>query len=272
MENAYNYGQLSRLVAMPSGWYVAIDCEMVGTGPNGSQSALARVSMVDWDGSTIMDSFVKVPVPVTDFRTDVSGITQEDLLSDNAHDLEEVRCVVQTQTILRGRILIGHGLDNDLSALMISHPPHCIRDTARYIPYMRVNKPTSKEEELLNGKKLGPRKLKDLVKERLGYCIQEEGHAHSSLEDARAALELYKIARPEWESLVSRAYIEECRKSKKCNKNAKRGRRQITPLSKTDEFTFQGRPQVHHQNIYLPIKSFTYENREPSSGQISYNY
>lgn len=39
--------------------YVALDCEMVGIGSDGKKSALARVSMVDWDGNVLMDTFVK---------------------------------------------------------------------------------------------------------------------------------------------------------------------------------------------------------------------
>ncbi|CAN0424916.1 unnamed protein product, partial [Hapterophycus canaliculatus] len=31
--------------------YVALDCEMVGVGPGGCRSALARCCLVDWDGN-----------------------------------------------------------------------------------------------------------------------------------------------------------------------------------------------------------------------------
>ena len=33
--------------------YVGLDCEMVGVGPNGSRSALARCCLVDWDGDVM---------------------------------------------------------------------------------------------------------------------------------------------------------------------------------------------------------------------------
>ena len=52
--------------------YLALDCEMVGIGADGKQSALARVSLVDWYGGVVLDTFVKVPSRVTDFRTHVS--------------------------------------------------------------------------------------------------------------------------------------------------------------------------------------------------------
>lgn len=48
--------------------YVAIDCEFVGVGPGGSQSVLARVSVISGDGACLLDTFVKVREKVTDFR------------------------------------------------------------------------------------------------------------------------------------------------------------------------------------------------------------
>lgn len=37
---------------------VAMDCEMVGVGPNGTRSVLARVSIVDSEGKVILDKFL----------------------------------------------------------------------------------------------------------------------------------------------------------------------------------------------------------------------
>lgn len=37
--------------------YVAIDCEMVGTGEDGKESALARVSIVNKFGIALLDTF-----------------------------------------------------------------------------------------------------------------------------------------------------------------------------------------------------------------------
>jgi len=49
---------------------IAIDCEMVGSGPIGSCSQLARVSIVDEKGNILLDSYVAMPkgVKVTDYR------------------------------------------------------------------------------------------------------------------------------------------------------------------------------------------------------------
>lgn len=64
--------------AVPSK-FLAIDCEMVGTGPKGSVSQLGRCSLVSYEGDVVYDKFIKPPVPVTDFRTRWSGIRPRNL-------------------------------------------------------------------------------------------------------------------------------------------------------------------------------------------------
>lgn len=53
---------------------------MVGVGPHGSESSLARVSLVNYNGAIVMDEFVRQRERVTDYRTFVSGIRPGDLL------------------------------------------------------------------------------------------------------------------------------------------------------------------------------------------------
>lgn len=66
------------LAGIPSN-YLAIDCEMVGTGPKGSVSQLGRCSLVSYDGDVVYDKFIKPPMPVTDYRTRWSGIRPRNL-------------------------------------------------------------------------------------------------------------------------------------------------------------------------------------------------
>lgn len=56
-----------------------MDCEMVGVGPDGNDSALARISIVNQFGHCVYDKFVKPKEQVTDYRTWVSGVRPEDL-------------------------------------------------------------------------------------------------------------------------------------------------------------------------------------------------
>ncbi|KAI9472213.1 MAG: hypothetical protein EXX96DRAFT_455889, partial [Benjaminiella poitrasii] len=64
------------------GKYVAIDCEMVGVGPGGIDSALARVSIVNYNGAVVLDCYVKPQEKVTDYRTKVSGIEPHHIESE----------------------------------------------------------------------------------------------------------------------------------------------------------------------------------------------
>lgn len=56
---------------------VAIDCEMVGTGPQGRVSELARCSVVSYSGDVLYDKYVRPEMPIVDYRTRWSGITRQ---------------------------------------------------------------------------------------------------------------------------------------------------------------------------------------------------
>lgn len=69
-------------IAIPSGnpsKILAIDCEMVGTGPKGSINQLARCSLVSYSGDVVYDKYIKPAAPVTDYRFRWSGIRPSDL-------------------------------------------------------------------------------------------------------------------------------------------------------------------------------------------------
>lgn len=53
---------------------VAMDCEMVGLGPN-NESGLARCSLVDIKGAVVYDKFIRPEGEITNYRTAVSGVT-----------------------------------------------------------------------------------------------------------------------------------------------------------------------------------------------------
>lgn len=179
--------------------YVALDCEMVGVGTGGKRSALARASLVafDDDGATsvLLDTFVRVPDRVTDFRTSVSGVRAKDIKRDNPDAMDLAECRIRVGRLLRDRVLVGHALKNDLAVLALDHPRRDVRDTARYPPFMRREGNSDGD----GSGRLRPRRLKDLAKERLDRDIQRDGEAHSSVEDARAAMDLYKSVRKDWE-------------------------------------------------------------------------
>jgi len=167
--------------------YVAIDCEMVGLGPTGKTSALARCAVVDFDGQVLYDRFVRPKGYVTDFRTKYSGVRQQDLRQGEACLFEE--CQRDVSLLLKNKVLVGHALRNDTEVLMLSHPRSHIRDTAHYHPLMRkVGHETVKYRS---------RALKELSKQYLGITIQSGEHDPGV--DARTAMLLYRKFRVEWE-------------------------------------------------------------------------
>ncbi|EXJ75283.1 uncharacterized protein A1O5_01979 [Cladophialophora psammophila CBS 110553] len=156
------------------GRYVALDCEMVGVGPNPErESALARVSIVNYNGDQIYDSYVLPLETVTDYRTHISGISHNHMKT--ARRFKEVQ--VEVAKILKDRVIVGHAIRHDLEALMISHPQRDVRDTARHPSYRKI----------AGG---GSPRLKILASELLGFEIQQS--EHSSVEDAQACMLLFR--------------------------------------------------------------------------------
>ncbi|KAI4257615.1 MAG: hypothetical protein LQ352_001600 [Teloschistes flavicans] len=156
------------------GKYISIDCEMVGVGPPpGRESALARVSIVNYHGQQIYDSFVQTKETVADYRTFVSGITPQ--LLKQGRTFEAVQADVAQ--LLNGKILVGHAVKHDLEALLLGHPKRDLRDTSKHPAYRQI----------AGGRTPG---LKRLAKQILEMDIQ--GGEHSSIEDARAAMLLFR--------------------------------------------------------------------------------
>ncbi|TIA87861.1 hypothetical protein E3P99_02908 [Wallemia hederae] len=179
------------------GKYLAMDCEMVGVGVDGEESVLARVSIVNYHGAVIYDSFVRPVEKVTDFRTWVSGVTFSDV--EKAPSFQSVQQHVAD--LIQGRVLIGHAISNDLKALLLTHPPLSIRDTAKF-------------DQLHSVAKTKRPKLKALAKLVLGIDIQE--NEHSSVIDAQATMEIYKRYQSLWEGTLARqAKIMQAKKSGK---------------------------------------------------------
>lgn len=162
---------------------VAVDCEMVGVGPDGRDSILARVSLVNQFGKCIYDKFVKPTEKVTDYRTAISGIRPEDI--KNGEDVQTVQ--KEVADILQGRIVVGHAVHNDLKILCLGHPKKKIRDTQKYKPFRKTvqsNRPS----------------LKALCREILNVNVQQG--EHSSVQDAQATMRLYTLVKKQWEAEI----------------------------------------------------------------------
>ena len=183
------------------GKYLALDCEMVGTGPPpAAENVLARVSIVNFHGEQVYDTYVQ-PLPgveVTDYRTFVSGIQPHHLSTDVARPFADVQ--KEVGALLEGKVLVGHALKNDLAVLLLSHPQRDIRDTARHANFRKISMGRAPA-------------LRKLAKERLGLEIQ--GGEHSSVEDARATMLLFKLEKDVFEKEVQQRYGPAMRRERK---------------------------------------------------------
>lgn len=153
----------------------AVDCEMVQT--TDDVYSLARISVVDWSGTTILDSFVKPSLPIKNYHTQYSGITPA-ILANVTTTLADIQAKL-LQLFTPSTILLGHSLESDLNAMKITHP--FIVDTGLIYPHPR-----------------GPplrSSLKFLTQKYLHREIQNplNNKGHNSVEDAIAVLDLVKL-------------------------------------------------------------------------------
>lgn len=187
---------------------VALDCEMLGDASDGRGAMCCRVCVVDDFGVTLLSTFVKPSATVTDYRTEITGISESNAsaIFAGAMSLEECRQTVlsilgiwenesgavsvdngadysddsnKPTTELDVPLLVGHDLAHDLRCLKIAHlvPQRRTRDTARYPLFQRHTH--------------FPYKLSVLAKLTLHLDIQVPGKEHDPREDALAAMRLF---------------------------------------------------------------------------------
>lgn len=169
---------------------VALDCEMVGTGPGGRCSEVARCSILDYHGNVLYDKYIRPSQRVTDFRTRWSGIQKHHLR--NATPFAQARDEILG--ILEGKVVVGHSIYNDFEVLDMLHPCHMVRDTST----------TRLLSRLAGFPAERCTSLKILTSKLLNRKIQVGRRGHCPVEDAKAALDLYKLVEGEWEQELQR--------------------------------------------------------------------
>ena len=165
---------------------LALDCEMVGSGKDGSDNQLARVSIVNVYGDTVYDKIVLPREHVTDYRSLITGLNKQ-IITAKGVPFKLVQAEVAE--MVKDKVVIGHDIKHDFTVLEFSHPKPMIRDTAKYKPFKGLSKGNTPS-------------LKKLCSEILKISVQEG--AHDSVEDARSALQLYRMHRTSWERSIKK--------------------------------------------------------------------
>lgn len=199
---------------------IVLDCEMVGIGLKSTTSELARLSAVDFlTGELLIDTLVEPICPVTDMRTQWSGITAEamkaavasgDALKGSTAARAELFKYMDSQTVL-----VGHSLQYDLEALGVRHS-------------VTVDSATLAEAAVGKGVKRRW-SLKVLCKDLLWITVQDNGKGgHDSVEDTFAARELvlwclvHKKELKAWGKKKRKEYYAEGERSKRRSQMARR--------------------------------------------------
>ncbi|KAF8640507.1 hypothetical protein AX17_000169 [Amanita inopinata Kibby_2008] len=149
---------------------------------------VGRVALVDYRGHIVFDKFVAPTLPVTDYRHSTTGMSEADLYSSEAWTFTAVQQYIAN--LIKGKILVGHCLWNDLSVLGIPHSAAATRDVALYQPFRNALRTP---QQVIG--------LQTLAWQLMCRRCQE-GQLHP-VENARVALDLYRSRAEEWESAIS---------------------------------------------------------------------
>ncbi|KAH8102556.1 hypothetical protein BXZ70DRAFT_999382 [Cristinia sonorae] len=168
---------------------IGLACVVVGVGPGGSTSMLARVAVVDYRGQTLLDSYVQPTMQVSDYRTSTTGIEAGHLAPGSAMRFQDVQARVAD--LMKGKTVVGHSLWLDLSVLGIPHPAVATRDVALYQPFRNALRSPNQV--------VG---LQTLMWRLMNRRAQDDKQC--PLEKARAAVDLYRSHATEWEDHVSK--------------------------------------------------------------------
>lgn len=158
--------------------FVAIDLETTGLSPD--KCRILEIGALKVERGVVSDTyqtFVTCPYPISPTVQQLTGIT-DDMVRDGLDEADAIREVLE---FCGDYVLLGHNIKFDYSFL---------KATA-------VRNGRSCEARALDTLKIARKALPDIEKRSLEYLCSyysiETRTSHRALEDARAAMELYKI-------------------------------------------------------------------------------
>ncbi|KAJ3429370.1 RNA exonuclease [Anaeramoeba flamelloides] len=221
------------------GKYLSFACDTCISKAQKEEEIIARVSIINYEGKVVYDTYVKPAEYITNYRTSITGITKK--LLKHAPPLSEVQ--EKVSNVINNRTLVGHILKPKLKLLYLNHPHKLTRDISRYQLFLSSRK-----------KK---RPLKILAREFLNEEIQQKHH--SSVEDARISMKLFRLIKDDWEKEIKEKHLQKIRKFKKKqqqqNKTSNKKKRHVsefidqTNKNVPDESEMTEKERIKHEKM-----------------------
>lgn len=224
-------------LSLPKRKAIVIDCEMGGS--SFGRSELIQLSAIDFfTGDVLINKLVKPSVPIIDWRTKYSGVT-EGKMRKAIMDGTSLEGWYSARTALfqfidTDTILMGHSVNYDLEQLRLIHDQ--VIDAHILIPR-------------LNGHKHG---VAGLSAELCGKQVQKGGSkGHDCLEDSLAARELIIWALKNGETFIARSKLSSIQEAQRKEEARQREEaRQLKALEKAEAQRIQdteGSGEINHE-------------------------
>ncbi|KAF8203241.1 hypothetical protein BJ912DRAFT_1019004 [Pholiota molesta] len=146
---------------------------------------MGRVSLIDYRGTALLDTYVRPTHPIEDYRAIQTGLSYSHLC--NAPLFVDVQQRIAAQ--IQDKILVGHRIWNFLSVLGLSHPALYTRDLSLFRP-MRKRLDSRVVVELST-------LVETFMARNMGFQYED------SLEFSRAAMDLFRSCQEIFEDIIA---------------------------------------------------------------------
>lgn len=170
---------------------VGVSCVVVSIGTTStvygqrSLPMVARATVVDINGNTLLDTYVRPTYHVTDYRASFTGLNYAHL--QGAPSFAQVQ--EEVSRLIQNNIIVGHRIWDFLSAMGLNHPAIDTRDMALYRPLRK----RMKSKYILD--------LRTLVRWFLGK--EPIDTFENSLESSILSMELYLAFQTQFEAVIN---------------------------------------------------------------------